>query len=64
MRLAIYDVMGRRVKTLVDAHQELGMHHVAWDGRDSAGFPVASGVYFYRISWNGRSQTGRAMLLK
>jgi len=60
----VYDALGRRVTTLVDAEQSPGTYHVVWDGRDHKGGEVASGVYFYRICWNGKSQTRRMVLLR
>ncbi len=60
----IYDTTGRRVRTLVDENLPAGEHRVVWNGKDAAGRAVASGVYFYRITWNGRSETKRMVLLK
>ncbi len=48
--LSVYDLAGRLVRTLVDGPQETGFYSVVWDGRDSSGRSVASGVYFYRLS--------------
>jgi WD40 repeat protein len=50
VRLAVYDVTGSVVRTLVDGHVEAGMREVAWDGRDANGREVASGVYVYRLT--------------
>lgn len=50
--LAVCDVAGRLVRTLVDGLVPAGEHEVAWDGRDEAGSEVASGVYLYRL-WVG-----------
>jgi len=47
--LAIYNLLGQLVKTLVDEHQEAGFYKVRWDGANNAGAQTASGVYFYRI---------------
>lgn len=47
--LAIYDLRGRFVRTLIDRELEPGGHRVAWDGRDANGLEVASGVYLYSI---------------
>ena len=47
--LAIYDVRGRRVRTLLDGALPAGPHRAAWDGRDDAGRAVASGLYVYRL---------------
>ena len=45
----VYDVAGRRLRTLVRATLAAGVHHAPWDERDAAGRLVPSGVYFYRI---------------
>lgn len=47
--IVIYDISGRRVKTLIDEHLEPGHHSIHWDGTDTSGQKVASGVYFYRL---------------
>lgn len=50
VRLSIYDVMGRQVRTLIQGESfKSGFHVVNWDGRDNAGHSVASGMYIYRI---------------
>ena len=48
--LIIYDPQGRRVRTLVAGEQAAGVRGVVWDGRDDAGAPVGSGVYFARLA--------------
>jgi len=62
--LTVYNCLGQRVKTLVDADQPPGFYSVVWDGTDEKHRAVASGVYFYRIAWNGKSETKRMVLLK
>jgi hypothetical protein len=62
--LVIYDVRGARVRTLVDARQPSGRYRVDWDGRDSSGTPVGSGVYFYRLATTHFSGTHKMLLLK
>jgi hypothetical protein len=47
--LRVFDVMGRIVATLVDADLDQGTHRVTWDGRNTRGQFVASGLYIYRI---------------
>ena len=47
--LSIYDVTGRRVRSLLSGTQPGGRHLVVWDGKDSSGRRVASGAYFYRL---------------
>jgi hypothetical protein len=60
--LAIYDVGGRLVKQLAHGRQSRGPHVLAWDGRDSEGRRVASGVYLYRLNGEGIAQTQRMIL--
>ncbi|MGQ0720998.1 MAG: FlgD immunoglobulin-like domain containing protein [Candidatus Eiseniibacteriota bacterium] len=47
--LAVYDVSGRLVRTLLEGPMAAGRHVADWDGRDAEGRKVSSGVYFYRI---------------
>jgi len=47
--LAVYDVAGRLVRTLVDGKRIAGTHSERWDGRDESGLNSASGVYFARL---------------
>ena len=47
--LRIYDLSGRRVRTLLDEHRAAGHHDLEWNGRDDSGRRLASGVYFYRL---------------
>jgi hypothetical protein len=49
VELSIFDALGRRVITLVDAVQAAGVYDLRWDGRDGKGATLASGVYFYRL---------------
>ncbi len=60
----VYDPTGRKVTTLVDADQGPGIYRTVWDGRDHKGAEVASGVYFYRLVWQGKAETRRIVLLK
>ncbi len=62
--LSIYDITGNRVRVLVDEFLEAGDHTIVWDGRNSSGQPVSSGVYFYRISVGDHSATKRMLPLK
>ncbi len=63
-RLAVYDILGHRVRTLVDGVQKAGEQRVSWDGRDDRGAAVASGMYFYRLAANGLTQTRKLTLMR
>jgi spore coat protein A len=62
-RLEVFDVSGRLVATLVDGLRPSGWDTVRWDGRDSSGRPVASGIYSYRLTVEGERAMTRKMVL-
>ena len=69
IEFSVYDVLGRRVRNLVDATQPAGWHVVRWDGRDESGQDAASGLYIYVLeAGNARgeegSRSGKMMLLR
>jgi hypothetical protein len=65
VNLAIYDVTGKLVKTLVAGEaKDAGPHEMVWNGRDEAGRVVATGVYFYRLDTGGYSQTRKMVMVK
>ncbi|MCH8837858.1 MAG: Ig-like domain-containing protein [Candidatus Marinimicrobia bacterium] len=64
VRLAVYDIMGRPVRTILTATIEPGRHQVIWDGRDGRGRSVATGVYIYRLETPSKSMARKMMLLK
>jgi hypothetical protein len=57
--VAIYDITGREVATLVNSFQSAGAYAIAWNGLGQS-----SGIYFYRVALDGRSFTGRMVLMK
>jgi len=62
VRLAVFDVLGRRVTTLKDVEESPGRYEVLWNGHDDGGRPVASGTYLCRME-TGEFVKTRAMLL-
>jgi hypothetical protein len=64
LKLAIYDQLGRLIKTLVDDMKVPGNYAVTWDGTDTMGQQVSSGFYFYRLASGAFSQTLKAIVLK
>ena len=57
--IEIYDILGRRVKTLVQGEQQAGYHQVTWNAPDKS-----SGIYFYQIQAGDFIETKRMLLLK
>jgi len=64
MRLAIYDVLGRRVRTLLDEQMAPGERQVQWDGRGAHREPIGPGVYFARLTSTLGQRVARVVLLR
>ena len=64
VKLKVYDLTGRVVKTLVDNVQEPAYYNIRWDGRDDKGKRLASGIYFYRIEVGEFRNTKKMILLR
>jgi hypothetical protein len=62
--LKVFDVRGRRVRVLEDAPLAAGRYNYAWDGRDSHGRRVASGIYFYRLVAGENTATRKMTLIR
>jgi hypothetical protein len=62
--LHIYNVLGEKVKTLLDQDQSTGFYQINWDGKNDKGKSVSSGLYLYKLEVNGFSQAKRMLLLK
>jgi hypothetical protein len=64
VQLRIYNVLGERVRTLVDERQTSGPKKVSWDGKDDEGDDVTSGVYFYKLKADASVYSKKMLLLK
>jgi hypothetical protein len=64
LRLSVFDVAGRLVRTLVDDSMPQGSHKTVWDGRDSSGREVGSGSYLARLEFWGKVETIRMGLIR
>ena len=62
--LRIYDVSGRLIKTLVNGYQTEGVKAVSWNGQNDLGQPMASGMYFYRMTAPGFTQIKKMALVR
>ncbi|MCF7919242.1 MAG: T9SS type A sorting domain-containing protein [Candidatus Cloacimonetes bacterium] len=62
--LTIYDIKGRKVKAMLNAVLEAGTHSFIWNGKNEQEIDVASGVYFYELTWNDRKIREKINLLK
>jgi hypothetical protein len=64
VRIEVFNLLGQKVKTLVDGQMTGGNHSVEWNGTDDAGHAVSSGVYLYRLQAEDYRETKKMMLLK
>ena len=64
MKLSIYNLLGQRVRVLVNEVQATGAYEVKWDGRNDNGLPLSSGVYVYRIKSGEFIATRKLLLIR
>lgn len=62
--IAVYNILGQPIVTIVDEVKPAGAHSVTWDGRDGEGDVMATGIYFYRIQAGDFIETRKMVLLK
>jgi flagellar hook assembly protein FlgD len=64
VRIEVYDVLGRRIRTLVDERRRAGPHRTVWRGRNALGRKVASGVYFLRLRAGETTATRKVVIVR
>jgi len=64
VRIDIYDILGRNIRTVLDEPRSAGTHQITFDGRAGDGSPLATGIYFYRLIADEFSQSRKMLLLK
>jgi hypothetical protein len=64
VRLDIFNILGQRVTRLVDEYQSAGPHSVIWDGTNSSGRQVSTGIYFTRLSSGDKTEIKKMLLLR
>lgn len=64
VKIVIYDLMGREVRTLLNEKQNAGYKSITWNGRDNNGNMVSSGIYIYQMITDEFQKTRKMMLLK
>ena len=63
-RLTVYDLRGRKIRVLVDSKLPVGRHSFGWDGKNSEGKGLASGVYILRLEAGGKGHSRKVTLIK
>ena len=64
VRILIYDLMGHKIRTLIDMDQAAGYKSVQWNATNDAGGSVSAGLYFYTVQAGKFSKTKKMLLLK
>lgn len=64
VELVIYNLLGQKVRSLINQTQTAGYKIVFWDGKNDKGENVASGVYFYKLQYGDLKQTKKMLILK
>jgi hypothetical protein len=64
VKLDVYNILGQRVITLVDTDKPAGFYSVTWNGQNTDGKEVSSGLYFYRISARDYNEIKKMVLIK
>ncbi|MFC1475223.1 FlgD immunoglobulin-like domain containing protein [Candidatus Zixiibacteriota bacterium] len=62
--IELFNVLGQKVRTLVNRKEPAGTYTIFWDGTDASGNPVATGLYLYRITAGSFEETRKMLLLK
>lgn len=64
VKLTIYNILGQRVKTLINGFQKAGYKRIVWNGRDDSGKEVSSGIYLYKIDAGRHSDVKKMVIVK
>jgi len=64
VQIAIYNILGEKIKTLVNRTFTQGIHSAKWDGANAQGHQVPSGVYFYRMKTGNNIEVKKMMLVR
>jgi hypothetical protein len=64
VRLEVYNLLGQKIKTLIDQNQMAGVHQAIWNGKNEFDEAVASGIYLYRMETNDFKATKRMLLIR
>jgi hypothetical protein len=64
VKITIFDLLGRRVRTLVDEMHKAGYHAKSWDGKNNQGLPASTGLYFYQLHSSEFTKVRKMTLLR
>jgi hypothetical protein len=64
VKMAVYDIFGREIKTLLNESKDAGTYNITWNGKDNNNKQVSTGVYFYKLQASDFQKTMKMMLVK
>ena len=64
IKVNIYNILGQKVRTLVNNFQPAGEHELFWDGLNESGYPVSSGIYVYVIQAESVTKHRKMVLMR
>jgi hypothetical protein len=64
VEIIIYDILGIKVKSLLNERLNSGAHNISWNGKNDYGNQLTSGIYLYSIKYKDKLQTGKLVMLK
>ncbi|MCD6398705.1 MAG: T9SS type A sorting domain-containing protein, partial [Candidatus Aenigmarchaeota archaeon] len=63
VQIDVYNLKGQLIKSLINGQQDAGDHSVIWKGNDDNGNEVSSGIYFYKLNVNGKTESVKKCIL-
>ncbi|MGD8780440.1 MAG: T9SS type A sorting domain-containing protein [Ignavibacteria bacterium] len=64
VQVSIYNILGQKIKTLVNSFQNAGEYSVVWNATDSENEPVSTGIYFYNLTTGSKTMNKKMILLR
>jgi flagellar hook assembly protein FlgD len=62
--MTIYNLLGQKIKTIVNSFQSAGEHSIVWDATDDRSNPVSSGIYFYKLEADNLNLQKKMVLVR
>ena len=64
VKLVVYNMLGQKIRTLVDGNKDIGYYNVQWDGKNDNGNQVATGIYIYKFEAGNYIKSQKMILMK
>jgi flagellar hook assembly protein FlgD len=64
VNIEVFNILGRKIRTLIDESKPAGEYRIRWDGNNSQGQAVSTGIYFYRCRAGSFVETKKMILMK